>query len=79
MENGATQVYACASQPVLSGPAVENISQSPITEVVVTNTIPLSEAARERAQDQGAFDRGTDWPGHSVDSRRDFGQQIILS
>ena len=46
MENGASQVYACASHPVLSGPAVENISQSCITEVVVTNTIPLSEAAQ---------------------------------
>src|ERR1700719_4011791 len=46
MENGASQVYACASHPVLSGAAVENISQSCITQVVVTNTIPLSEAAR---------------------------------
>ena len=46
MENGASQVYACASHPVLSGPAVENISQSCITEVVVTNTIPLSEGAK---------------------------------
>src|SRR5450432_3262486 len=46
MENGASQVYACASHPVLSGPAVQNISQSCITEVVVTNTIPLSEAAK---------------------------------
>jgi ribose-phosphate pyrophosphokinase len=45
MENGASKVYACASHPVLSGPAVQNISQSCITEVVVTNTIPLSEAA----------------------------------
>src|ERR1700720_4330005 len=47
MENGASQVYACASHPVLSGPAVENLSQSCISEVVVTNTIPLSEAARQ--------------------------------
>jgi ribose-phosphate pyrophosphokinase len=46
MENGASQVYACASHPVLSGPAVQNISQSCITEVVVTNTIPLSEGAK---------------------------------
>jgi ribose-phosphate pyrophosphokinase len=46
MENGANTVYACCSHPVLSGPAVENISQSCITEVVVTNTIPLSEEAR---------------------------------
>ena len=46
LENGATQVFACASHPVLSGPAIENISKSAITEVVVTNTIPLSDAAR---------------------------------
>jgi ribose-phosphate pyrophosphokinase len=47
MENGASKVYACASHPVLSGAAVENLSQSYIAEVVVTNTIPLSEAARK--------------------------------
>ena len=47
MENGASKVYACASHPVLSGAAVENISQSHFTEVVVTDTIPLSEAARK--------------------------------
>ena len=46
MENGASAVYACCSHPVLSGPAVENIAQSCITEVVVTNTIPLNETAR---------------------------------
>jgi ribose-phosphate pyrophosphokinase len=46
MENGASAVYACASHPVLSGPAVENISGSCIQEVVVTNTIPLTEAAK---------------------------------
>jgi ribose-phosphate pyrophosphokinase len=44
-ENGATQVYACASHAVLSGPAIENIAKSEITEVVVTNTIPLSDSA----------------------------------
>ena len=47
IQNGASKVYACASHPVLSGAAVENISQSHFTEVVVTNTIPLSEAARK--------------------------------
>jgi ribose-phosphate pyrophosphokinase len=46
MENGASAVHACASHPVLSGPAVENISKSCIAEVVVTNTIPLNDAAR---------------------------------
>jgi ribose-phosphate pyrophosphokinase len=47
MENGASVVYACASHPVLSGPAVGNLSDSCIKEVVVTNTIPLSEAAKK--------------------------------
>jgi ribose-phosphate pyrophosphokinase len=46
LQNGATAVYACCSHPVLSGPAVENISKSQIAEVVVTNTIPLGEAAK---------------------------------
>jgi ribose-phosphate pyrophosphokinase len=46
MENGATAVYACCSHPVFSPPAIENISQSAITQVVVTNTIPLTEDAR---------------------------------
>ena len=46
MENGAKAVYACASHPVLSGPAVTNIANSCITEVVITNTIPLTEEAR---------------------------------
>jgi ribose-phosphate pyrophosphokinase len=50
MENGANAVYACASHAVLSGPAVENISNSCITEVVVTNTIPLTEAARQESK-----------------------------
>jgi len=46
MENGASSVYACCSHPVLSGAAMENISHSCIKEVVVTDTIPLTEAAR---------------------------------
>ncbi len=45
VENGATAVYACASHAVLSGPAVQNIQGSMIKEVVVTNTIPLTEEA----------------------------------
>jgi ribose-phosphate pyrophosphokinase len=46
LEKGATDVYAACTHPVLSGPAVERISRSPIREVVVTNSVPLSEAAR---------------------------------
>src|SRR5512146_1296319 len=43
---GAKRVYACASHAVLSGPAVERIAQSPLEQVVVTNTIPLEPAAK---------------------------------
>src|SRR6267154_2486912 len=47
LDNGANAVYACCSHPVLSGPAIENIVNSPLSEVVVTNTIPLTEAAKQ--------------------------------
>ena len=52
-ENGASDVYACASHAVLSGPAVENIRKSVITQVVVTNTIPLNPAAEEATTEKG--------------------------
>jgi ribose-phosphate pyrophosphokinase len=45
-ERGAKSVYAYCTHPVFSGPAVERISKSQIDEVVITNTIPLSDAAK---------------------------------
>ncbi|HET8733208.1 MAG TPA: ribose-phosphate pyrophosphokinase [Anaeromyxobacteraceae bacterium] len=45
VDKGATKVYAYATHAVLSGPAVERIMKSPIEEVVVTNSIPLRDAA----------------------------------
>ena len=45
LKNGAKEVHACCSHPVLSGPAVERITASAIKSLVVTNSIPLSEAA----------------------------------
>ena len=47
IEQGAEKVYACASHAVLSGPAVERIANSPLEELVVTNTIPLREDAQK--------------------------------
>jgi ribose-phosphate pyrophosphokinase len=47
---GAEKVYACASHPVLSGPAIERIAKSKLEQVVVTNTIPLTEAGRNEAK-----------------------------
>ena len=43
---GAKRVLAYATHPILSGPAIDNISSSQLDELVVTDTIPLSEAAR---------------------------------
>jgi len=45
-EKGAEKVVAYCVHPVLSGPAIDNISRSAIDEMVVTDTIPLSEAAK---------------------------------
>ncbi|MGM0913988.1 MAG: ribose-phosphate pyrophosphokinase [Pseudomonadota bacterium] len=45
-DHGAERVVAYATHPILSGPAVENIIGSVLDEVVVTDTIPLSEPAR---------------------------------
>ncbi|MGE4345502.1 MAG: ribose-phosphate pyrophosphokinase [Geoalkalibacter sp.] len=46
-QKGAKQVYACATHPVLSGPALERISESSLEEVLVTNSIPLGEKASQ--------------------------------
>lgn len=40
MDKGARRVVACATHGVLSGPAIQRIEESPLTEVVVTNSIP---------------------------------------
>jgi ribose-phosphate pyrophosphokinase len=46
LDAGARQVYACATHAVLSGKAIERISQSGLVECVVTDTIPLTEAGK---------------------------------
>jgi len=43
---GAERVLACAVHGVLSGPAIDRIEKSPLDQLIVTNTIPLSEAAK---------------------------------
>ena len=45
-ERGAKRVFAYCTHPILSGPAVDRIANSQLDEVVITNTIPLSDAAR---------------------------------
>ena len=45
-EHGAVKVVAYCTHPVLSGSAIDNITKSQLDELVVTDTIPLSDAAR---------------------------------
>jgi len=42
LENGAIEVYSCCTHPVFSPPAIERIAKSPVKEVVVTDTIPVT-------------------------------------
>src|SRR5881275_2161843 len=46
LKAGATKVYACASHPVLSGEAIDRIAHSGLEQVIVTNTIPLTERGK---------------------------------
>lgn len=46
VDNGAKKVYAVATHPLLSGPAVQRLQDSPLTELWVTDTIPLNENAK---------------------------------
>jgi len=43
VDEGATEVHACATHPVFSGPAYRRIEESPLKQVVVTDTLPLKE------------------------------------
>ncbi len=45
MNAGAREIHACCAHPVLSGPAIERITDSVLKSLVVTDTIPLSEKA----------------------------------
>ncbi|MEJ2032094.1 MAG: ribose-phosphate pyrophosphokinase [Deltaproteobacteria bacterium] len=47
MKAGAKEVHACCSHGVLSGPAISRIEESQIKNLVITNTIPLGETARQ--------------------------------
>ena len=47
---GARRILACGVHPVLSGPAIERIKASALEEVVVTNSIPVTEAKRAAAR-----------------------------
>ncbi|HHX75588.1 MAG TPA: ribose-phosphate pyrophosphokinase [Firmicutes bacterium] len=48
IEHGAREVYACCTHPVLSGPALDRLAEAPLTEIVVTDTIPRGERTLEK-------------------------------
>jgi len=42
LKDGAKEIYACCTHPVLSGPAMKRLDDSPVKEIIVTNTIPIT-------------------------------------
>ena len=46
-EHGARQIIACATHPILSGPAFQRIEDSPIDRVLVTDTVPLRQPSQK--------------------------------
>ena len=50
LKAGATKVYACATHAVLSGDAIDRIAHSGLEQVIVTNTIPLTERGKNEAK-----------------------------
>lgn len=43
MERGVKEVYACCTHPIFSGPAIQRIAACPVREVVVTDTVPVTD------------------------------------
>ncbi|MDO8472331.1 MAG: ribose-phosphate pyrophosphokinase [Dehalococcoidia bacterium] len=41
LEQGAIEVYSCATHPIFSGPAIERLAKSPVKEIVVTDSVPF--------------------------------------
>jgi ribose-phosphate pyrophosphokinase len=46
LERGATEVYACCTHPIFSGPAIQRIATSQVKEVVVTDTVPVKDSKK---------------------------------
>ena len=78
LDAGAKQVYACATHPVLSGPAIERISQSRVGQSGCDQHHPADRGGPQRTQDRAVVDRGPDRRGHRIDSRRVVGQQTVF-
>jgi ribosomal protein L25 (general stress protein Ctc) len=77
-ERGAKKVYAYCTHPIFSGPAIERIAKgSALDEVVVTNTIPLSEAAKA-AQKSPTLRGAADCRNHPAHCQGRVGDEFVL-
>ena len=77
LKEGATEVFAACTHAVLSGPAVERICRSPISEVVVTDSVPLCAAAQGVAKIKVLSVAELFARGIRNDSRGNFDQRAI--
>ena len=68
IREGATQVFAACTHAILSGPAVDRLENSKITEVVATDSVPVSEARAEFEEAEDFECCGPARPRHSLDS-----------
>lgn len=77
MENGAKSVRAFASHPVLSGKAYERIENSPLVEVVVTDSIPLKNNSLSKIKVLSCAPLFADVM-HMVHSRKSISSKFII-
>ena len=76
-DEGATKVVAYITHPVLSGDAVERISESALDELVVTDTIPLSDRRQGLRAHPPAVGRGAARRDHPPHPRRGVGELAV--
>ena len=71
LKYGATKIVACATHPVLSGPAIDRINETEaLSQVIVTDTIPLPQA-------EGHFRGRAAGQDHSQHPYRLFGKRVV--
>ena len=82
LAEGAEKVYACATHPVLSGPAVERIAESRLEQLGRDEYHSAARRCGAGGEDQSAFDRRASGPGyreHSYGDQRKYAVQLVLS
>ena len=74
---GAREVLASCSHAVLSGQAIERIEKSPLSKLIVTDSIPLAQEKRREPEDRGALDRRAAGQGDPEHPRGDVGHEPL--